>query len=447
MSTEQLVEVNKAIDVCLAKLGRRPRTLRNFHRLLRQGERKLLPLINEWMDESIKEMRAGLPKMKGRTAAQRVKSIADWDRIREQGVIILKPPLLELLSEGGKAVVERGMLKQERFDPIGESAVSWTTAHSANLVAEITQETMLGIKDVIATGLDAGKSIPTIARELRPIVGLNSQYAGAVANFQTKLLEEGVAASKAAAKAETYANRLHRRRATTIARTETAFALTEGQRQGYGQMGIGKLERVEDPDCCDICAEFNGRIYTIAEAEGVLPEHPNCEGTWIAAAGEKPKPYEIEATGPRRERIKSVESALKELPRRHAMRVEKFHIETTARISADVPAFKGKDIAGYWRYGDKSVHFNAKWMDKGTVFHEVGHAAYETGIVEFTQKPVWEAWYKKAAQQQIKFPSRYSLTNVDEFFAECYSNYYMKRYDLIDTGIKKWFDKSFKGGL
>lgn len=285
MNTLQVIEVNKAIDVCLVKLRRKPRALRNFHRLLRQGERKILPRINEWMDESIKEMRAGLSQMKGKTPAQRVKSIADWDRINEQGIIILKPTLLELLTEGGKAVIERKILKQERFDPIGIEAVSWATEHSATLVTGITAETVEAIQAYIAQGIDAGKSVQAIAMELRPLVGLTERNIMAVANYHEMLILERpeYTAARQRAMAETYARRLHRKRAMMIARTETAYSLNEGIRQGYAQMGATKLERVEDPECCDICAEYNGKIYTIAEAEGVLPEHPSCEGAWVMA--------------------------------------------------------------------------------------------------------------------------------------------------------------------
>ena len=124
--------------------------------------------------------------------------------------------------------------------------------------------------------------MPAIAREIRPIVGLHSQYATAVEKYYTSLVEEGIA--NAAAKADRYAGRLHRRRTMTIARTESAFSLTEGQVQGYGQMGIKRLERVEDPATEDEdCADGNGKIYTVAEAAGVLPAHPNCEGTWVIA--------------------------------------------------------------------------------------------------------------------------------------------------------------------
>lgn len=284
-ANRKLIEVNKAISICLAKVRRAPRTLRNFHRLMRQGERKLLPRVKEWMDESIKEMQSGLPRMKGKTPAAKTKSIADWDAIRADGVLLLKPVIFELLGEGGKAVVERSILKQERFDLIGLEAVKWATEYSAELVTEITKETIAGIQAYIATGIDAGKGVPTIARELRPLVGLTEKQIFAVANYHEKLILDRpeYTAARQRKMADVYARRLHRDRAAMIARTETSSALNEGVREGYMQMGIKRLERVEDPDCCDICAEFNGKIYTVEEAEGVLPEHPACEGAWVAA--------------------------------------------------------------------------------------------------------------------------------------------------------------------
>jgi len=152
-------------------------------------------------------------------------------------------------------------------------------------VTEITAETVEAIQAYIAQGIDAGKSIPKIAMELRPLVGLTEKDIIAVANYHEMLILERPEYTVATqnSMAETYAKRLHRRRATTIARTESAASLNEGLRQGYAQMGATKLERVEDPECCDICAEYNGKIYTITEAEGVLPEHPSCEGAWVMA--------------------------------------------------------------------------------------------------------------------------------------------------------------------
>lgn len=286
MNSSQLIRVTKAIDVCLEKIGQKPRAIRNYSRLIRQGERKLLPLIREWMDDSIKTMQAGLSNMKGKTAAQKTKSITDWDAINANGIVILKPTILELLGEGGKTVVERKIVKQERFDVIGLEAVKWATKHTATLVTEVTDETTKAIRAYITQGINTGKSIDKIARELRPLVGLTEKQIIATANFQEMLIVERPewTAARQRSSTEAYARRLHRKRATTIARTETAFALTEGQREGYNQMGVTHLERVEDPDAPDDdCADNNGRIYTIAEAQGVLPAHPNCGGSWVAA--------------------------------------------------------------------------------------------------------------------------------------------------------------------
>lgn len=281
---EQVQEI--AIDIILAKANRGRRAWHRYKRLLQLEERKMLPPVNEWMRWTVKTLQAGLSQMRGKNAAAKVNSIADWDEIRVRGEELLKPPLFEALVAGGNSVMGQRIRKQDRFDVIGLEAIKWTTEHSAALVVEITDATMLAIREYIEVGVKAGKSVQKIAMELRPLVGLTSKDIFAVANYHEMLILERPEYTAATQRqmADTYARRLHRRRATTIARTETAEALTEGQRQGYGQMGIKKLMRIEDPAAVDEpCAFNNGRIYTLAEASGVLPEHPNCEGSWIAA--------------------------------------------------------------------------------------------------------------------------------------------------------------------
>lgn len=76
-------------------------------------------------------------------------------------------------------------------------------------------------------------------------------------------------------------------RALTIARTELAWAYSEGLLGAYADIGVERLERLEiiDNRTCPECEENHGRIYTIADASGVLPGHPRCRGTWVAALG------------------------------------------------------------------------------------------------------------------------------------------------------------------
>ena len=295
IETQELT-LSGAYNIVLKKARGNRLAYRRHQIQMRQQEKKLHGPVKEFMDYMTKKLKANLPNLKlsAITASEQKAKYADqkkikkivqqftnWEEIRAEGQKILQPAELDVLEAGIESVTRP--LRKQRVDPIGIEALRWSETHTAELVVEITAATMEAIEEIITVGIEAGKSIPAISRELRPIVGLNSQYAGAVDKYLTSLIEEGVA--DAAKKAERYAGRLHRRRTQTIARTESAFGLTEGQRQGYEQMGITRLERVEDPATeDDDCAEGNGKIYTIAESQGVLPAHPNCEGTWVAAA-------------------------------------------------------------------------------------------------------------------------------------------------------------------
>lgn len=284
-----LEQVSHAENILLAKVNRRRRFLSNFKRMIRINERLLLPRVNEWLDWTIKQIQLGLTKMRGRTPTAKMKSITDWNKIKTEGVVILKPTLHEILVNGGNSVMRKKLVrKQERFDSIGIEAVAWSNQHSAELVTEITNKTMKGIRAYIADGVNAGKSVPTIARELRPLVGLTERNIFAVANFHEKLILDRpeLTAAMQRSMTETYARRLHRNRATMIARTETANALNEGILEGYGQMGIERVDRIEDPGTDAYCVGvMAGGPYTLDESRG-FTFHPNEEGTWVAAPGE-----------------------------------------------------------------------------------------------------------------------------------------------------------------
>ena len=294
MSVEQLQQISEAIDVFFTKARRKERSIANFRRLLRANERKLSPAINEWMKLMIGELQKGLAQVKGKKARLVAERLADWKYVMEQGEMILKSALLQVLGAGGDAVVGRKILKQERFDPIGVEAVEWATEHSAELVTEVATETKEAIKTFIADGVNAGKSIQKIARELRPAVGLTERYAGAVGKFATELYTSpkyrALSDAQRISKIERYAKKLHQVRTEMITRTETRNALWEGTFQGYGQMGIKRVKGISGPGACDWCVDnIDGKVYTIREARGIAAEsHPSCACAWVAAAGEIP---------------------------------------------------------------------------------------------------------------------------------------------------------------
>ncbi|MGE0366952.1 MAG: minor capsid protein [Phycisphaerales bacterium] len=76
-------------------------------------------------------------------------------------------------------------------------------------------------------------------------------------------------------------------RARALARTEVIAAHAEASLNTYEEAGIeGVNARAEfatarDNKVCPRCAALEGRPFTLVEARGVIPVHPNCRCAWI----------------------------------------------------------------------------------------------------------------------------------------------------------------------
>lgn len=84
-------------------------------------------------------------------------------------------------------------------------------------------------------------------------------------------------------------------RALTIARTEIINAHAEGQLDAFTKLGVEELgvkaewSTAGDDRVCPECAELEGKIFTMDEARGMIPLHPNCRCAWIPAAPDEEK--------------------------------------------------------------------------------------------------------------------------------------------------------------
>gem|GEM_PF-2094012 len=74
-------------------------------------------------------------------------------------------------------------------------------------------------------------------------------------------------------------------RAEMIARTELSFAYNKGLIGTYQEVGVNRVQRLEvmDNRTCEECASHDGEVYSLADADDVLPAHPLCRGTWVSA--------------------------------------------------------------------------------------------------------------------------------------------------------------------
>ena len=110
-----------------------------------------------------------------------------------------------------------------------------------------------------------------------------------------------------------------KQRAMVLARTELAAAHAEGQLDALEELGIEKvvamIEWSTADNPCELCADMNGAIFTIKEARGLIPRHPNCLCAWIPAnVGERSNKAILKARGQNKGKIKA--SLKSELPKK-----------------------------------------------------------------------------------------------------------------------------------
>lgn len=116
----------------------------------------------------------------------------------------------------------------------------------------VTEEMDRQMSEVLARGIAEGRGVQDIARELNDRV-----------------------------------DKVGRTRARTIARTEVIRAHADASLNSYKEAGLaGVRVRAEwstagDDAVCEDCADNEGRDFTIEEAEGMIPMHPNCRCAFL----------------------------------------------------------------------------------------------------------------------------------------------------------------------
>jgi SPP1 gp7 family putative phage head morphogenesis protein len=92
-----------------------------------------------------------------------------------------------------------------------------------------------------------------------------------------------------------------KKRALVIARTEIIHAHAEGQLDSMEVLGVDKataaveFATAGDDRVCPRCAALEGKEYTIKQAHGVIPVHPNCRCAWIPLVATPSKEAAAEA--------------------------------------------------------------------------------------------------------------------------------------------------------
>jgi len=258
---------------------------------MRSNERLLRVALQKWMDSMQKQVRHDLSERYQKSTAsagQATVNLTDWELVQDEGIRTIKPAALEIVQKGGNAAY-RHLAVAGSFDVINIQAVRAVNEFCSKLVVEVTAKTKEGINAYVEHGIKEGYSMPKIARELRPLVGLTSNQTQSIINYRTLLAEKhpGYSAAQIDKAVMGYANKTHRLRMENIARTETARAQNIGYCQGLGQVGVEEVELSNADDPCEICAGLNGTRYKIGEGSGVIPVHPRCRCAMLPVVDNK----------------------------------------------------------------------------------------------------------------------------------------------------------------
>ncbi len=85
------------------------------------------------------------------------------------------------------------------------------------------------------------------------------------------------------------AGTITKRRALTLARTETVYAHAEGQLDSFVLLGVEDVGILAewltagDDRVCPQCAALSGIVIKVKKARGLIPRHPNCRCAFTAA--------------------------------------------------------------------------------------------------------------------------------------------------------------------
>lgn len=152
------------------------------------------------------------------------------------------------------------------------------------------------LRSVISTSLHDEALAFLQARNFNELKGLSEVAAQQLSREIAEAFTQGLAPRAMARRISSRIGQIRRTRAKVIARTEVIRAYAEATLNRFEQAGVRFVEAdievqiATAPGRCPRCAALEPRRFSIEEARGVIPVHPNCRCAWVIAAGERRLP-------------------------------------------------------------------------------------------------------------------------------------------------------------
>lgn len=200
-------------------------------------------------------------------------------------------PFLQGFQRAG--VVSVDLVSPEPFTFVVDNprALRWIEQHGGELIVQLGDDTIAGIRRQLVRMMDNGLSARDAAEAIKEVngFGLTDRLANAVENYRAGLLAQNVAAGRIERMVARYHARLLDYRAMNIARTESMYAVNAGyhetllQAVDTGLLSRATTERVwetaQDGQVCEqVCQPMQGKTAPVGQpfSNGLLfpPAHP-----------------------------------------------------------------------------------------------------------------------------------------------------------------------------
>ena len=162
-----------------------------------------------------------------------------------------------------------------RFDLVNPQSVQVAARQTAEAVQQVTASTRKAIREIIRRGQLGQLTVAQQATRIRDLIGLTERQTASVLNFELAQLQAGITGAELERRVAKKYQQVLKRRATTIARSETIRSANLGQQNLWRQaadQGLINRDTAEkrwittiDDRACPICIPMDGQLRPLEE--------------------------------------------------------------------------------------------------------------------------------------------------------------------------------------
>ena len=280
----------------------RPSWVTDWRTLHRVADRQA-PTVEQAFVRVVAAARGGQTRSRIQHALQRGNrrraltiAVEAWQSASETWRTVLVTALTDTVLATATAVGTR-MVRDARieFAVTNPAAQRWAETQAGRLIRQVTADQRAMVRATVATAFREGQTARQVAQRLADQVGLHSRQAAALERVRADLVDKGLTKARIDHLVTRQRDRMIRRRARSIARTEVMRASNMGQQllwEAAVDAGAWQAEQVRrvfivtpDDRLCPVCAPLDGVRVGLREsfvsptngASGIVPPlHPAC---------------------------------------------------------------------------------------------------------------------------------------------------------------------------